>query len=95
MLDFSKDIIEVAKEVMLPRTNDPVRIRVGLHTGERHEECCPCVILVPFSVLTLTCTFYANRVLAECPPLLSANTLRCHMHFLSLSLLLQVTLCLA
>lgn len=73
VLEFSKDILEVAQEVMLPRTNDPVRIRVGLHTGESHGECYPCLFLVSFSVLTFACTLYADRVLrvlAECPSLL-------------------------
>jgi hypothetical protein len=33
VMDFSRDLIEVAKEVKMPRSSDPVQVRVGLHTG--------------------------------------------------------------
>ena len=33
VMDFSKDLIKVAKEVKMPRFSDPVQVRVGLHTG--------------------------------------------------------------
>ncbi|KAF5837936.1 hypothetical protein DUNSADRAFT_3657 [Dunaliella salina] len=34
VLDFAKAMLEAAKQVKMPDTNEPVRVRVGLHTGD-------------------------------------------------------------
>ena len=39
VMDFSKDLLKVAKEVKMPCSSNPVQVRVGLHTGVR----CKCL----------------------------------------------------
>jgi len=34
VMDFAKALLEAAKQVNMPDTNEPVRVRVGLHTGD-------------------------------------------------------------
>uniref|UniRef100_A0A7S3VNZ9 Guanylate cyclase domain-containing protein n=1 Tax=Dunaliella tertiolecta TaxID=3047 RepID=A0A7S3VNZ9_DUNTE len=34
VMEFAKALLETAKQVKMPDTNEPVRVRVGLHTGD-------------------------------------------------------------
>lgn len=34
VMNFSKGLLEASKTVAMPRSNEAVRVRVGLHTGE-------------------------------------------------------------